>query len=348
MKKRISLLLSFFILLTSAFAKSKSHADPVNPKASVEAKNLLNFIYSQANGKKLISGQHEYNFDAMNFIEVPHKISGKYPVIYGCELGMTAGESSERAEQIRLNVVKKAISWWNQGGIVTLCWHESLPGSAVQTFKNTQKRISQEEFDTFITPGTEQNKLLLAEIDQIAIYLKMLQDVHVPILWRPYHEMNGPWFWWGKKNNFKDLWNLLYDRLTNYHHLNNLIWVFGPNCPINPNVAPYDKYYPGSSRVDILGFDAYVNKTSEFKPEWYDDLVKLSDGKPVAMAECGMLPTIEQFKGMYSKLSWYLTWREMLTNKNTDEQIKLLYNDPRTLTREAMPDLKKGRIKKFK
>ena len=341
MKKNLFFILGFILCVNALTARNRKAIEPVNPKASVEAKNLLNFIYDQANGKKLIAGHHEYNFDSMNFMEVPKKISGEYSAIYGCELGMTSGETPERAEQIRLNVVKKATNWWKEGGIVTLCWHESKPGSDVQTFKNTQKRMSQEDFNQLLISGTPENKLLLAEIDQIAVYLKMLRDANVPVLWRPYHEMNGGWFWWGKKDNFKDLWDLLYDRLTNYHKLNNLLWVFGPNCPINPNIALYSNFYPGNSKVDVLVFDAYVNNTSEFKPEWYDDLVKLAQGKPVALGECGMLPTVSQFSGMYNKLSWYMTWREMLTNKNTNEQIQALYNDPRTITRDQMPDLKK-------
>ncbi len=343
MKNHLTLFTLIFLLNSLTFSitsSAKNTGIPVNPNASAEARNLLNFIYRHANGHKVISGHHEYNFDSMNYMEVVNKITGKYSAIYGCDFGMSTGEAPEKAEQIRLGVVKKAIQWWNAGGIVTLCWHESLPGSTVQTFKNTQKKISQAEFNDLITPGTKGYDLLIGEIDQIAVYLKMLRDAKVPVLWRPYHEMNGGWFWWGKKDNFSQLWDILYDRLTNYHGLNNLLWVFGPNCPINKNIAPYRNFYPGGSKVDILAFDAYVNKTSEFKSEWYDDLVKLADGKPVALGECGMLPTASQFRGMYHKLSWFMTWRENLTRRNTNEQIKDLYNDKRILTRDEIPDLK--------
>ncbi len=343
MKNHLTLFSVYFLINILTFSVSslaRTTIKPVNPDASPEAINLLNYIYKHANGRKVISGHHEFNFDSMNYIEVVHQITGKYSAIYGCDFGMSTGETPEKADRIRLGVVQKAIKWWNSGGIVTLCWHESLPGSPVQNFKSTQKKMSQAEFDELLTPGTKGYGLLIEEIDQIAGYLKMLRDAKVPVLWRPYHEMNGGWFWWGKKNNFSKLWDLLYDRLTNHHQLNNLVWVFGPNCQINKDIAPYSDFYPGSSKTDILAFDAYVKNTSEFKAEWYEDLVKLAKGKPVALAECGMLPTALQFKGMYNKLSWFMTWRENLTNKNTREQIQALYNDKRTITRDEAPDLK--------
>jgi mannan endo-1,4-beta-mannosidase len=345
MKKNLSflitLILIFFSTGTFAATVSKNKAiKPVNRKASVQARNLLKYIYNDLSGVKVLSGHHEYNFDSMNYIEVVHDITGKYPAIYGCDFGMSTGESPQRADEIRRNIVKKAIKWWNAGGIVTLCWHESKPGSEVQSFPSTQKKMSQEDFNQLITPGTPGYKLLIAEIDQIASYLEMLRDANVPILWRPYHETNGGWFWWGKKQNFASLWNILYDRLTNYHKLNNLIWVYSPNCQINPNIGPYSDYYPGHSQVDILAFDGYVNASSGFLEAWQSDLITLGEGRPVAMGECGMLPTPEQLSGMYNKLSWFMTWRDMLTKKNTNEQIQKLYNDPRVITRDEVPDLK--------
>ncbi|HBS45723.1 MAG TPA: glycosyl hydrolase, partial [Paenibacillus sp.] len=78
-------------------------------------------------------------------------------------------------------------------------------------------KLSQEKFNVYVTPGTSQYQSLMADFDEIAIYLGELRDAGVPVLWRPYHEMNGNWFWWGGKDNFTVLWNLMYDRLVNTH-----------------------------------------------------------------------------------------------------------------------------------
>jgi mannan endo-1,4-beta-mannosidase len=92
--------------------------------------------------------------------------------------------------------------------------------------------------------------LILRDIDAIAVQLKRLQSAHIPVLFRPLHEAEGGWFWWGAQGPepSKKLWVLLYNRLTNYHKLNNLIWVWN-------SIA--ESWYPGDSIVDILSADVY-------------------------------------------------------------------------------------------
>ena len=68
----------------------------------------------------------------------------------------------------------------------------------------------------------------------------------MPVLWRPYHEMNGDWFWWGKKtgpSGHRALWRMMYDRFVNYHGLNNLLWVWNANAPA-PHILSYADCYP--------------------------------------------------------------------------------------------------------
>jgi len=83
------------------------------------------------------------------------------------------------------------------------------------------------------------------------VQLKRLQDAGVPILFRPLHEAEGAWFWWGAKGPeaTKELWLLLHDRLTNHHKLNNLIWVWNSLLPA---------WYVGDDTVDILSADVYA------------------------------------------------------------------------------------------
>ena len=117
------------------------------------------------------------------------------------------------------------------------------------------------------------------QVDSIVIYLKMLQDANIPILWRPYHEMNGIWFWWGRRGqSFKQLWRNLYERL-HHHKLNNLIWVWNANAPRNTpgdEAEPYEIYYPGHDYVDILATDIYHN---DYKQSHYQDLLDVAEGE---------------------------------------------------------------------
>lgn len=92
--------------------------------------------------------------------------------------------------------------------------------------------------------------LLMNDIDTIAVELKKLQSASVPVIFRPLHEAEGAWFWWGAKGPepAKKLWDILYDRLTNKHKLNNLIWEWN-------SVAA--SWYPGNDKVDMVSADTY-------------------------------------------------------------------------------------------
>ena len=76
--------------------------------------------------------------------------------------------------------------------------------------------------------NTAEYNATLRDLDAIAVQLKKLEASKVPILWRPLHEAGGKWFWWGAKSNSAaiSLYSLMYDRYTNYHKINNLIWVW--------------------------------------------------------------------------------------------------------------------------
>lgn len=93
--------------------------------------------------------------------------------------------------------------------------------------------------------------LILRDIDAIAVQLKRFEDAGVPILFRPLHEAEGGWFWWGAEGPepAKALWDLLYDRVTNHHGINNILWVWNSLA---------EDWYPGSDTSDILSTDVYA------------------------------------------------------------------------------------------
>ena len=114
-----------------------------------------------------------------------------------------------------------------------------------------------------ITPGSLIHERWKSQVDVIAWFLKQLQYAKVPVLWRPYHEMNGGWFWWGDKpgeNGYKKLYRMMFDRFVNFHGLNNMIWVYNAN-EVKPGIKPYADFFPGhdvlsSMVVDRLFFSA--------------------------------------------------------------------------------------------
>ncbi|WP_311077994.1 glycosyl hydrolase [Paenibacillus polymyxa] len=305
---------------------------PVNTYASAQARELYSYLLG-ISGEKMITGQHDYLESPDELSNKVQKISQVYVGVHGYEMGAISGQSAATEAAQRKNVVDSAIRWSRSGGIVTMTFHEALPGKPL-TWANVQAKVIQAEFNKYVTPGTTQYNLLIADLDKVAVSLKQLRDAGVPVLWRPYHEMNGDWFWWGNKNNFNQLWNIMYDRFVNTHQLNNLLWVWSPNAP-NSYTFPYTPKYPGDDKVDILAVDIYNN---DFKQSHYEGLLGLAGDKLIAIGEHGEMPSSEVLQAQ-PKWVYSMTWGKMLTEDNTTDQIQEYMNNPRSLTRD---DVKKG------
>jgi len=307
---------------------ARTSLTPVNPSASAESRELLKELV-ELSGKGIISGQHDYLEQPDEFNAKLKTTSGQYAVMHGYELGAINNQSGETIARQRQSVVDSAKNWHKNGGIVAMTFHQNLPGTSPQ-WSNVSMSLSQNEFNKYVTPGTAQNKALLASLDEVAYYLKQLRDAGVPVIWRPYHEMNGDWFWWGGKSNFTALWNIMYDRFVNTHKLNNLLWAWNPNAP-NEWSDPYQPYYPGADKVDILAADIYNN---DFKQSYYDSLLALADGKPIGIGESGELPDPALIAQAQGKWVYIMTWGKMLTENNSTQQIKSFMTHNYTLSRD--------------
>ncbi|MEC0171219.1 glycosyl hydrolase, partial [Paenibacillus graminis] len=310
---------------TKAAAASDSPA-PVNPNASTAAVKLLDEL-NAISGKGIITGQHDYLESPDEFSNKLKGTSGKYAALHGYELGLISGQSESTGAAQRRNVVNSAINWYKNGGIVAMTFHEQLPGTSYQ-WANVQKTLSQADFNKYVTPGTAQYNSLIADLDKVAVSLKTLRDAGVPVLWRPYHEMNGNWFWWGKKNNFAELWNIMYDRFVNVHQLNNLLWVWNPNAP-NASSDPYELTYPGADKVDVLAADIYNN---DYMNKYHDSLLSLADGKPIAIGENGEMPSTAKLQLSQRQWVYMMNWGKMLYENNSTTTIKNFMNDDYTVT----------------
>lgn len=317
--------------ITSSFNSSSA----INPAASDEARKLLSDLLNLS-GKGILSGQHDYLESPDELNNKLKNTSGEHAVLHGYELGAINNQSKATVAAQRQAVVDSAIKWYRAGGIVAMTFHQSLPGTS-PNWSNVSMSLSQEKFDAYITPGTLEYQSLISDLDEIAVYLGDLRDAGVPVLWRPYHEMNGGWFWWGKKDNFSILWDIMYDRLVNTHKLNNLLWVWNPNAP-NEWSDPYRAYYPGADKVDILAADIYNN---DYKQSYYDTLLELADGKPIGIGESGELPDPDVLSKTQNKWVYTMTWGKMLTENNNLQQIKSFMNNDYTVSREEYVVAKK-------
>ncbi len=243
--------------------------------------------------------------------------------------------SLEEARNITIEEIKARHA---EGHIITLMWHGCFPtdgdccdGSSIWAMEN---RPSPEQWNELVTEGTELNDAWKISADKIAGYLKQLQEADIPVLWRPYHEMNGVWFWWCNhkgEQGFKLLWIMMYDYFTDHHKLNNLIWVWNTNAPRDipgDEAWPYEDFFPGNEYVDILAADVYRN---DYKQSHHDQLVVLGNGKPITLGEVGEIPSLDTLE-QQPQWSWFMPWGWILFLANDNDFIKEVYNSERILT----------------
>jgi hypothetical protein len=293
-----------------------------NPDASKEAQNVYRYMCG-IYGKAILAGQQESTWvnnnpdDEMDYIS--KTTGGKLPAIRGLDYMAYNG------------VTERAIAWWQKGGIPTLCWHWGAPtkGTGYEASKLT---IS---LDDALTTGTALNKAMMADLDRTARELVKLRDAHVPVLWRPFHENNGGWFWWGKggAENFKKLWKLEYNYYTQTYKLNNLIWVFG-YCG-----KPDATWYPGDAYVDIAGADSYGKGTQHAMFQTVLGIV--GTNIPICYHECGTIPDPDALMADSTPWSYFMTWHtSYIKQQNTPENLKKIYNHPYVITLDKLPNLK--------
>ncbi|MBN2011233.1 hypothetical protein JW960_17955 [candidate division KSB1 bacterium] len=315
----------------------------VTPHASPEAKALLELFY-RISGNHILTGQHNYPNTRDRNSQFAAQYIGKTPIIWSTDMGFAkAGDTDSYLA--RPDIVEEAKRQHQLGSIVTICWHAVPPtadepvtfrpqrGEKVipESLATVQGRLLDEQFRDVLTPGTALYSHWCAQVDTIAFYLKKLDKAKVPVLWRPYHEMNGDWFWWGGRTgefSTRALYRQLFDRFVNYHKLTNLVWVWSVDRPNKPEMH-YSHYYPGNEYLDIHSLDIYG---SDFQQVYYDSLVALSHGKPLVLGEVGNPPTPEILDHQ-PRWSYYVTWAGMVRN-TLKKQYDVLKNDPRVLWRE--------------
>ena len=171
-------------------------------------------------------------------------------------------------------------------------------------------------------------------MDKGAQALLSLQDRGVPVLWRPFHEFDGAWFWWGKgwSERFKRLWTIMYDRYTNHWGLNNLIWVLG----YSGLGDKYEDWYPGDRYVDIAGADSYDGGACKHLFNKVKQIV--GDRKPICFHECGTNPTVEELTDSGAKWCYMMTWHtSYLTKRNEPSALKEFYNSDYVITLDELP-----------
>jgi mannan endo-1,4-beta-mannosidase len=320
-----------FVLLVGLLCGGCGSVKPVTSHASPEAVALLKYIHG-ISGRRTLTGQH--NYPATKDVSTRQAVAawGKTPAVFGQDFGFAAPGDKD-AVAARPEIIAECKRQYEAGAIITLCWHAVRPtdDEPVTFRESVQGKLTDRQWNELITPGTELNRRWCTQVDVIAGCLKQLRDAHVPVLWRPCHEMNGDWFWWGGRRGERGtiaLYRQLFDRLVNYHHLNNLVWIWNVDRPSTPQ-RQFADFFPGRNYFDIAALDVYHG---DFSPAYYRDLLKLAGEKPIALAEVGPPPTLDVLE-QQPRWAWWMLWADMIDTKpSATGAMRTLVNSPRSLS----------------
>lgn len=315
------------IMLFSACESKEEEMTISNKNAIAPAKAVYEYI-CETYGNAIISGQQESIWvDSpeyeMNYLS---DTTGKQPAMRGFDFMNDDFDG----------VVERATEWWNKGGIVTICWH---CGSDFTKEPNACKDDEIQDWDAVLTDGTAENKAFIKNMDNAGKALLALQKKNIPVLWRPFHEFDGAWFWWGKggNENFKKLWIMMYDHFTYDLGLNNLIWVLGYSHNGKLYHGKPAEWYPGDEYCDIVGADSYEVSENGAEQRLFKIVDKITHGrKPLIMHECGLIPEIEDLKT--TPWASFMTWHsEYLMDANTKQHLKEIYESDYVITLDELP-----------
>lgn len=332
----------------------KVSASLVNPNASDNAKRVMSFL-TDIYGKQILSGQYsDGGIGSWEIFQIKANNGGKTPAVVGLEMGHCCQTAIDNS--FSHTSVKNAMDAWEQGAIITMCYHWLAPEKYINGiwWNGFRSEAVDIPLDKIMNGEDEEGmQLILNDIEILAGQLQELEDAGVPVLWRPLHEASGGWFWWGEHgpDTYKKLYVLMYDQLTNVYGLDNLIWVWNGQ----------DKdWYPGDEYVDIIGTDIYpgeqeysshINYYLELK-EWLGETNKM-----IVMSENGTMPDIDACVRDGSMWGFFATWggefvisegfKVAYSEEYTDkEMMNYIYNHEKVLTLEELPDLKSYKIHK--
>ncbi len=315
--------------------------EPADKNAIDEVRNVMRYL-TGISGKRIITGQHTQTM-AMEELHHIRSVTGKEPALLGFELlsyspninYLSTDEECMKEVEENRGTLQRALEWAEKGGLITMTWHWFSPlGGRSKAFFTCNT-----DFDAsrVLIEGTPERAAFFADMDVMAGLLRPFCDRHIPILWRPFHESEGDWFWWSAKGPeiARQLYRLMFRHFTEERRLHNLIWVWN---------SPLAEGYPGDDTVDIISRDMYppAHEHTSRRAE-YEELIRITPSEKIAaVAETGVIPDPAAVVNEGAAWTYYMTWSHgfcLGEEFNTSEKLKEVYDSEYSVTLERLPKL---------
>lgn len=306
-------------------------AGPAAEPLAAPGSPLLAYL-NRISGQSIVSGQHnrEPNADPTRYTRMAQQITGQTPGLWGGDFLFLPDDVNNRQ-----TMINEAIRQSRAGSIVSLTWHMCPPTVGRTCDWNSAGilgSLNDSQWNQLVTNGTPLNNAWKARLDEVVPYLRQLQDAGVEALWRPIHEMNDGWSWWGGRpgaNGSRRLYEITYEHLNNTRGLTNLVWVWNVKDVDMGSIA---QYWPAGHTVDVASLDVWV----KMEPSWsdYQAMLGVAGGRPISLAEVGRVPSPALITAQ-PRWSWFMVWAEWLTDPayNNNAAVQQTYFHPRVLNR---------------
>lgn len=355
----LTALLAIGMMSACTSAKKQQIKQPSDDVRTLETEKLLTNLKKSAS-KGIMFGHHDdtvygIGWEGDEGRSDVKSVCGDYPAVISFDLGEIELKGDDSLDKVPFDKIRKEIiNQYQRGGMASLSWHVRNPKTGGDAWDVTDTTVVKS-----ILPGGENHEKFSGWLTKVADFLnslKMADGVKVPVLFRPWHEHTGSWFWWGEKlctpDEYKALWHMTVDSLRT-HGVDNALYAYSPGSEPK-DTAQYLKRYPGDDIIDLIGFDTYQHDRDAYlagldKSLAIVDSIGKAHDKVIAVTETGyegipdskwwtgtLLPALEKYP-----VAYVLVWRnarERVTHfyapypgQTSAEDFVEFYNNPKTL-----------------
>lgn len=376
---RVSLSIKYLYLLLAILSCSNAFGQKmtlIDSKATIETKALFKNLFTLSEKHTLFGHQHatEYGHgwsgDA-NRSDVK-SVVGTHPAVIGVDFSELSGRSEAEIKKTKEKLIKLITDTYNRGGVTTVAWHFSNPVSPGGFYWKDSVSLPAVKY---IIPGGEAHAKYLKILDGLAEVAKSVKGKKgeaIPVIFRPFHEFDGDWFWWGKSHctpeEFKSLWRSTVGYLRDSAGVHNFIYAFSPDNTFTSE-QQYMERYPGNEWVDMVGMDNYgdMGRDDKYNVDAAIQKLKivssfaLKNNKLAAFTETGLesLPNpiwwndvlLKVMKSEGIRMSYVLVWRNDATSPthyyapypghSSVPDFEKFYDDPYTLFEKDLKNIYK-------
>ena len=269
-------------------------------------------------------------------------VTGSHPAVIGVDFSGLSGRPDSMIEKEKNSLRKNIADTYNRGGVTTVSWHFSNPASGGGFY--WKDSVSAPAVKLIIPGGSHHEiyKRILRTIGDLAKSIKGSDGKLVPMIFRPYHEFDGDWFWWGRSHctvdEFETLWRFTVSYLRDSLGVHNFIYAFSPDNKFSTE-AQFLERYPGNEWVDMVGMDNYGDFGRDGKYNVEAGLRKLKIVSDFALKAGKLAAFTETGLESIPNITW---WTETLLKTLKSENLKLCYvlvwrNDTRSPTHYYAP-----------